>query len=158
MAESSTAFGTDFGQKVDLTASIRNILRNYPEGTAILKELLQNAGRELSYACISLNTAVIFQPVRAVRWIPLSKAIVWYYDKMFKPIDHMIAIHAWSSYWCWIIDDAGAKSIKFCLDCRSHGTSSVAGPNLRDYQVSHTTNHLPKMQCVKYVWHRDLRY
>lgn len=30
-------FGVDFGQKVDLTASIRNILRNYPEGTAILK-------------------------------------------------------------------------------------------------------------------------
>ena len=36
-------FGEDFGQKVDLTASIRNILRNYPEGTAILKELVQNA-------------------------------------------------------------------------------------------------------------------
>lgn len=40
---SSFAFGSDFGQKVDLTASIRNILRNYPEGTAILKELVQNA-------------------------------------------------------------------------------------------------------------------
>ena len=26
------SFGVDFGQKVDLTASIRNILRNYPEG------------------------------------------------------------------------------------------------------------------------------
>lgn len=36
-------FGEDFGQKVDLTASIRSILRNYPEGTAILKELAQNA-------------------------------------------------------------------------------------------------------------------
>ena len=36
-------FGVDFGQKVDLTASIRNILRNYPEGTAVLKELVQNA-------------------------------------------------------------------------------------------------------------------
>lgn len=36
-------FGEDFGQKVDLTASIRNILRNYPEGTAIFKELIQNA-------------------------------------------------------------------------------------------------------------------
>jgi hypothetical protein len=36
-------FGRDFGQKVDLTASIRNILRNYPEGTAVLKELVQNA-------------------------------------------------------------------------------------------------------------------
>lgn len=39
----SSSFGVDFGQKVDLTASIRNILRNYPEGTAILKELIQNA-------------------------------------------------------------------------------------------------------------------
>lgn len=39
----STSFGVDFGQKVDLTASIRNILRNYPEGTAVLKELVQNA-------------------------------------------------------------------------------------------------------------------
>lgn len=38
-----SAFGEDFGQKVDLTASIRNILRNYPEGTAVLKELVQNA-------------------------------------------------------------------------------------------------------------------
>jgi sacsin len=37
------SFGSDFGQKVDLTASIRNILRNYPEGTAVLKELVQNA-------------------------------------------------------------------------------------------------------------------
>lgn len=34
---STNSFGVDFGQKVDLTASIRNILRNYPEGTSILK-------------------------------------------------------------------------------------------------------------------------
>lgn len=33
----------DFGQKVDLCVRIREILRNYPEGTSILKELLQNA-------------------------------------------------------------------------------------------------------------------
>jgi hypothetical protein len=31
----------DFGQKVDLTARIREILLNYPEGTSILKELVQ---------------------------------------------------------------------------------------------------------------------
>lgn len=31
----------DFGQKVDLTARIREILINYPEGTSILKELIQ---------------------------------------------------------------------------------------------------------------------
>lgn len=33
----------DFGQKVDLTARLREILVNYPEGTSILKELVQNA-------------------------------------------------------------------------------------------------------------------
>jgi sacsin len=33
----------DFGQKVDLTARIRELLNDYPAGTAILSELLQNA-------------------------------------------------------------------------------------------------------------------
>jgi sacsin len=70
----SSNFGTDFGQKVDLTASIRNILRNYPEGTAVLKELVQNA------------------------------------------------------------DDAGANSISFCLDCRSHNEQSVADAALSEFQ------------------------
>ena len=31
-----------FGQKVSLTAIIKNIIKDYPEGTQILKELLQN--------------------------------------------------------------------------------------------------------------------
>eukprot|EP00198_Chlamydomonas_reinhardtii_P000860 XP_001690195.1 predicted protein [Chlamydomonas reinhardtii] len=42
MAADSEAW-QDFGQKVDLTARIREILLNYPEGTSILKELVQNA-------------------------------------------------------------------------------------------------------------------
>jgi hypothetical protein len=33
----------DFGQKADLCVRIREILRNYPEGSSILKELIQNA-------------------------------------------------------------------------------------------------------------------
>ncbi|XP_074588626.1 LOW QUALITY PROTEIN: uncharacterized protein LOC141844465 [Curcuma longa] len=33
----------DFGQRVDLTRRIREILINYPEGTTVLKELIQNA-------------------------------------------------------------------------------------------------------------------
>jgi sacsin len=36
-------YGEDFGQKVDLCARLREILLNYPEGTAIISELLQNA-------------------------------------------------------------------------------------------------------------------
>lgn len=66
--------GIDFGQKVDLTASIRNILRNYPEGTAVLKELVQNA------------------------------------------------------------DDAGARTVSFCLDCRYHGTEKLADTALQEFQ------------------------
>ena len=33
----------DFGQKVDLTARIRDILANYPDDRSIIKELLQVA-------------------------------------------------------------------------------------------------------------------
>ncbi|TKY69100.1 Sacsin protein [Spatholobus suberectus] len=33
----------DFGQTVDLTRRIREVLLNYPEGTTVLKELIQNA-------------------------------------------------------------------------------------------------------------------
>lgn len=67
-------FGEDFGQKVDLTASIRNILRNYPEGTAIFKELIQNA------------------------------------------------------------DDAGARTVRFCLDNRQHRSEKLAHSSLEQFQ------------------------
>ncbi|GJN26046.1 hypothetical protein PR202_gb13944 [Eleusine coracana subsp. coracana] len=33
----------DFGQRVDLTRRIREVLANYPEGTTALRELIQNA-------------------------------------------------------------------------------------------------------------------
>lgn len=69
-----SSFGVDFGPKVDLTATIRNILRNYPEGTAILKELVQNA------------------------------------------------------------DDAGARTISFCLDKREHGTKKLPSESLASFQ------------------------
>uniref|UniRef100_A0A9I9DSX1 RING-type domain-containing protein n=1 Tax=Cucumis melo TaxID=3656 RepID=A0A9I9DSX1_CUCME len=47
MASESTSLDSilleDFGQKVDLTRRIREVLLNYPEGTTVLKELVQNA-------------------------------------------------------------------------------------------------------------------
>lgn len=62
------------GQKVDLTARIREILLNYPEGNSIAKELVQNA------------------------------------------------------------DDAGARTISFCLDERHHGTESLLAASLQSLQ------------------------
>ena len=43
-----SAFCDDFGQKIDLTARIREILVNYPPGSTIIKEFLQNAGNARS--------------------------------------------------------------------------------------------------------------
>ncbi|CAM9522156.1 unnamed protein product [Phaeothamnion confervicola] len=52
-------FGSDFGQKIDLTVRIREILLQYPQGTSILKELIQNSddagGREVKF-CIDLRS------------------------------------------------------------------------------------------------------
>ncbi|XP_051132159.1 uncharacterized protein LOC127252147 isoform X2 [Andrographis paniculata] len=64
----------DFGQKVDLTRRIREVLLNYPEGTTVLKELIQNA------------------------------------------------------------DDAGATTVRFCLDRRTHGVDSLLSSNLAQWQ------------------------
>lgn len=64
----------DFGQKVDLTRRIREVLLNYPEGTTVLKELIQNA------------------------------------------------------------DDAGATSVRLCLDRRRHGTGSLLSEKLAEWQ------------------------
>ncbi|KAK7349013.1 hypothetical protein VNO80_23837 [Phaseolus coccineus] len=43
MASPESIFLEDFGQTVDLTRRIREVLLNYPEGTTVLKELIQNA-------------------------------------------------------------------------------------------------------------------
>ncbi|BDA44284.1 probable Sacsin [Coccomyxa sp. Obi] len=64
----------DFGQKIDLAVRIRDILHDYPEGTSVLKELIQNA------------------------------------------------------------DDAGATTIRFCLDERHHKTERLAAQSLASFQ------------------------
>ena len=66
--------GEDFGQRSDLTDIIRNILRDYPPGATIYKELLQNA------------------------------------------------------------DDAGARTVSFCLDLRRHGSDTLLSPAMAPFQ------------------------
>ena len=55
----STDGVVDFGQSVDLTSRIREVLRGYPEGTAVFKELLQNAddaGARTFTLCLDLRS------------------------------------------------------------------------------------------------------
>lgn len=73
-ATPESIFLEDFGQKVDLTRRIREVLLNYPEGTTVLKELIQNA------------------------------------------------------------DDAGATTVRLCLDRRLHGSHSLLSDTLAQWQ------------------------
>ena len=41
--DDDAAFGSAFGQRVDLCVRLREVLRAYPEGLSVIKELLQNA-------------------------------------------------------------------------------------------------------------------
>jgi hypothetical protein len=61
----------DFGQKVDLTARLREILINYPEGTSILKELVQNAVSARAPAPSAVSRDAAHVPRRVGR-IPAS--------------------------------------------------------------------------------------
>ncbi|OAY69871.1 Sacsin [Ananas comosus] len=59
-AAAETALLEDFGQRVDLTRRIREVLVNYPEGTTVLKELIQNAddaGATRGPALVAYNDA-----------------------------------------------------------------------------------------------------
>jgi sacsin len=88
-----------FGQKVDLTARLREILQNYPEGTTILRELLQNAVR----AAHAFGLARLCRAARRVQPLtPRARAGITSQD------------------------DAGARTVRLCLDTRTHGKGTLA--------------------------------
>ena len=98
--ETETGVWDDFGQKVDLTARLREILLNYPEGTSILKELVQNAVRSLL--------------------LPPRGAVPPAYSAPRPPLSAQ--------------DDAGAKTVRVCLDERTHGVDTLAYDKLAGFQ------------------------
>lgn len=88
--ESMSGFGVDFGQKVNLTASIRGILRNYPEGTAVLKELVQNAD-DAHARTIRFTLDLRRHSTEKLAHSSLAEfqgpALLIYNDEIFKPED-----------------------------------------------------------------------
>ncbi|XP_020275406.1 sacsin [Asparagus officinalis] len=77
----------DFGQRVDLTRRIREVLINYPEGTTVLKELIQNAddaGATKVCLCLSHGTESLLSAELA-QW--QGPALLAYNDAVFTEDD-----------------------------------------------------------------------
>ncbi|KAL6651611.1 hypothetical protein ACP70R_010536 [Stipagrostis hirtigluma subsp. patula] len=80
----------DFGQRVDLTRRIREVLANYPEGTTALRELIQNAddaGASRVRLCLdrrSHGAASLLAPALA-QW--QGPALLAYNDAVFTDED-----------------------------------------------------------------------
>eukprot|EP00967_Tisochrysis_lutea_P121034 scaffold199069_cov22-Tisochrysis_lutea.AAC.1 len=91
------------GQKVDLTARIREILLNYPEGTPILKELVQ--------------VSFTHSPFEEGR---LHRAYFVLAECFYSDIGPA-ALLSYTSF-TQNADDAKATTIRFCLDQRVHSS------------------------------------
>ena len=108
----------DFGQKIDLTVRIREILRNYASGVSILKELIQ----------VDLH-------------IMIDSICIFFFEKMHSEQESFIIVNPPQVYiqvcsynMYQNADDSGATVAKFCYDKRHHGTSSMAYKSLGPYQ------------------------
>ena len=81
----------DFGQKIDLTVRIREILRNYPEGLSILKELLQNAddagARTVRFCVAEARVAAPASPNDALTGATKGPSLLAYNDAKFSKTD-----------------------------------------------------------------------
>jgi sacsin len=96
---------TSFGQRIDICSRIREILINYPEGTSLLKEIVQ-------------VTSPAPQATRACR--KRCRTIL-----TLRPSWRCAFQNA---------DDAGAKKLVFLLDHRHHAASTLAYEKLAAFQ------------------------
>eukprot|EP00897_Mesotaenium_endlicherianum_P007203 jgi/Mesen1/6510/ME000332S05518 len=134
-------FGEDFGQKVDLTQRIREVLANYPEGTTILKELIQNADDAI------LTLAVGYQP--ELRYVHIQRDQIQLRKLgTINFVHHMADVAQCAAYITFatgavhkVVAAAAAPtaeyvhaSVAFCLDRRQHGTQSLAYSCLAQFQ------------------------
>jgi len=86
----SRSFGDDFGQRIDLAVRIREILRNYPEGTSIVKELVQNAddaGARTVAICVDERRHAARSCASAAAEELQGPALLCYNDALFREAD-----------------------------------------------------------------------
>jgi sacsin len=121
-AAAAASLGDDFGQRVDLTVRLRELLRGYPEGTSVLRELAQNAadaGARSLAQLLDLRThaaASLFAP--GMRALHAAPALLAYNDAAFTARDFAAIQRIGDS--SKREDSAGAKTGRFGL-----GFSSV---------------------------------
>ena len=122
---------SDFGQKVDLTARLREILLNYPEGTSIVKELVQNAVR--AARDVRSGHGAWRVPRHSEKQTAISPPR--FVSSHVRSPTFSSSRHPHFSFLPWRRqDDAGARTVRVCLDERQHGTTSLAYEKLAGFQ------------------------
>ncbi|KAI4370762.1 hypothetical protein MLD38_019073 [Melastoma candidum] len=89
-AGTQSIFLEDFGQKVDLTRRIREVLSNYPEGTTVLKEIIQNAddaGARVVRLCLDRRVHGSDSLLSDGLWQWQGPALMAYNDAVFTEED-----------------------------------------------------------------------
>ena len=88
--DDSTDFGTDYGQREPLTRRIRNLLKDYPDGLPVPKELIQNADdAQASECCLLLDLRkhstenLINAKIKGFQ----GPALVFWNNQTFSPAD-----------------------------------------------------------------------
>lgn len=123
-----------FGQKNDLCARIKEICRNYPEGTSIIKVInlfrLLNGKVPFSILMKIFILILLFSPPQMDKFTFKST-----FDRSSSPFLFYFFLHSTRQELIQNADDAGARCFKLCLDHREHGVSTVVGPNMAKYQV-----------------------
>ena len=94
-----SGFGDDFGQRVDLCVRIQEIIRAYPEGTAVLKELVGDQSRlqRSTHTKVTLFGQRVNLCVRSVH--PVNQyAFLCFCYRYRMPMTHKLA----ASSFAWI--------------------------------------------------------
>lgn len=114
-----TTIWQDFGQKVTLTGRIREILINYPEGTSVLKELIQVSEQFTRIRIVSLWCSLKSWWLKCM--IGQGRHQNLQFQGKYRDVSPVLQN----------ADDAGATAIKFCLDVRPHGRGRLSPADYR---------------------------
>lgn len=122
---------------------ISNILRQYPDGGQILKELIQNADGELvklPQLCVVVCVWCVYEGGVPPFWSIMSCSgqaeLCCFLHVMFKLVSAMLSSVCVYQRFFPLLSDARATCVRFVFDMRQHKTEKLLSPSLALFQVA----------------------